>query len=102
MNDEEKIKLFNDVFSPKKNEKILFLYDYPHDEIKDNIKWNDRREMVKEWYILFEKIGRQIGFESDILKFPATGVHNIQIPINIIDIIKKSNLITFFLLILNS
>ena len=39
MNDEEKIKMFNDVFAPKAGEKVLFLVDLPHNDIKDNEKW---------------------------------------------------------------
>ena len=29
MNDEEKRKMFHDVFAPKKGESVLFLYDIP-------------------------------------------------------------------------
>ena len=30
------MKMFNDVFAPKSGEKVLFLIDTPHDNIKDN------------------------------------------------------------------
>jgi len=35
MRTEDKIKMFNDVFAPKKDEKILFLIDKPHDDINE-------------------------------------------------------------------
>jgi len=41
MNEEEKRKMFNDVFAPKKGESVLFLYDIPHVKIKDSMKWID-------------------------------------------------------------
>ena len=36
---EERIKMFKDVFKPMPNEKVLFLVDVPHDNIKDTDKW---------------------------------------------------------------
>ena len=42
MRPEERIKLFKDVFAPKPSEKILFLVDIPHDDIRDSLLlyWN--------------------------------------------------------------
>lgn len=90
---EEKIKLFNDVFAPKTGEKILILIDIPHDDIKDNKKWSDRREMAQDWYNIFNKIGGEKGFSVDWKEFKATGFHNTPIPSEIMDLIKNSNLV---------
>jgi hypothetical protein len=57
MNDEEKTKMFHDVFAPKRCESILFLYDTPHGKIKDSKKWIDRRKMAEEWYQTFRNMG---------------------------------------------
>jgi len=43
MNEKEKTKMFKDIFSPKKGEKILILIDSPNNKIKDNEKWKDRK-----------------------------------------------------------
>jgi leucyl aminopeptidase (aminopeptidase T) len=93
MNEKEKRKMFLDVFAPKKGEKILFLYDIPHDNIKDNKSWEDRREMTREWYKIFCNIGSETGFITDILSYPATGVQNSKIPKEIIERIRKTNLV---------
>ena len=90
---EEKIKMFKDVFAPKYGEKVLFLVDKPHDNIIDNQAWNGRREMAVEWYESFKEMGDEIGFTVDFVKFNATGLHNTPLPDNIIDIIRKSNLV---------
>ena len=90
---EEKIKLFNDVFAPKSGEKVLFLIDSQHDNIKDNKKWKDRRKMAKEWFDIFKKMGYKTGFSVKLLKYKATGMHNSSIPDEIINAINKSNLI---------
>jgi len=93
MNRKEKIKLFQDVFAPKGDEKILFLVDTPHDNIKDNKKWKDRRKMVKEWYNIFKEMGAKKGFLVNLLEYKATGMHNSAIPEEIINATYKSNLI---------
>ncbi len=90
---EEKIKMFNDVFAPKTDDKVLFLIDKPHDEIKDNKKWLERREMAKDWYNIFKKIGKDNDFSVDFKEFKATGIHNTPLPKEIIDNIKKSTLV---------
>lgn len=93
MDYDEKIKLFNDVFAPKKDEKILLLVDIPHDEIKDSKKWRERREMANEWYDTFKDLGVKKGFRVDYKEYPATGLHNSFIPKDIIDLALKSNLV---------
>jgi len=93
MNSEEKIKLFQDVFAPKNGEKVLFLIDTPHDDIKDNKKWRDRRKMAKEWFETFKELGEEEGFTVEMLEFHATGVHNSIISENALDAAKKSDLV---------
>jgi leucyl aminopeptidase (aminopeptidase T) len=90
---EEKIKLINDVFAPKTGEKVLFLVDIPHNNIEDNKKWFNRREMAKDWFKLFNKIGEEKEFSVDLKEFYATGTHNTPIPTEIINEVKNSNLV---------
>jgi len=89
----EKNKLFNTIFAPKQDEKILFLIDVPHDDIKDNVKWNERREMAKEWYEIFNENSTKKGYTVDMLEYPATGLHNTPIPTEIIKKLERSNLV---------
>ena len=93
MNDEEKIKMFNDVFAPRTGEKVLFLVDLPHDTIKDNKNWIDRREMAKEWFKLFEEIGKETGFSVKWMEYKATGLNNAPIPEDVLDAVRSSNLV---------
>ena len=48
MNFDEKKKMFDDVFAPSTGENVLIIIDKPHNNIKDNNKWKDRREMAFE------------------------------------------------------
>jgi len=89
----EKIKMFKDVFAPKSGEKVLFLVDIPHDTIKDNKAWKDRRKMAQEWYTIFREMGTEAGFSVNWLEYEATGVHNSPIPLETLDIAQKSNLV---------
>ena len=93
MNEKEKRKMFHDVFAPKKGESVLFLYDIPHGKIKDSTKWIDRRKMAEEWYQTFRNMGEKEGYKVDIVSFPATGLHGTSLPDDIIERVKKSNLI---------
>jgi leucyl aminopeptidase (aminopeptidase T) len=93
MKNEEKIKMFKDVFAPKPGEKVLFLVDIPHNIIKDNNAWKDRRKMAQEWYTIFKKMGIKTGFSVDWREYKATGVHNSPIPPETLDTIRKSNLV---------
>jgi leucyl aminopeptidase (aminopeptidase T) len=93
MREEEKIKLFNDVFAPKEGENVLFLIDVPHNDIKDNKKWSERREMANEWYKTFKDLGNKENFTVKLLDYNATGAHNSPIPKNIIDEIQNQDLV---------
>lgn len=93
MKHEEKIKMFKDVFAPKSGEKVLFLVDLPHDHIIDNIAWEDRRTLAHEWYMIFTEMGAKIGFSVKIQEYEATGMSNSTIPNEIINIVRKSNLV---------
>ena len=46
MQRKERIKMFREVFAPQPGEKVLFLVDVPHDNIKNLDIWKDRREIV--------------------------------------------------------
>lgn len=93
MIEKEKIKMFKDVFNPKKDENIIILFDAPHSNIKDNNKWKDRRKLAKEWYKTFVHIGEKTGFKTEIHTYPSTGVHNGQIPKETIEVLKKYDLV---------
>jgi len=90
---EERLKLFKDVFAPKSGEKILFLVDIPHDNIRDSALWKDRRKMAQEWYNTFREMGSEQGFSVVILEYDATGQPNAPIPQEIVDATRKSNLV---------
>lgn len=93
MNEDEKKKMFHDVFAPKKDENILFLYDTPHGKIKDSVKWIDRRKIAEEWYQIFRNMGNLEDYFVDIASYPATGLHNTGLPEDIIKKVEKSNLV---------
>jgi leucyl aminopeptidase (aminopeptidase T) len=90
---DEKIKMFEDVFAPKSGEKVLFLIDTPHDNIVDNNVWNDRRKMAQEWYMIFKEMGVKAGFSVDWSEYEATGLHNSPIRPEILEMVRKSNLV---------
>ena len=90
---EDKIKMFKDVFSPKSGEKVLFLADMPHDDIKDSDMWKNRRDMAREWHDIFKKMGDDVGFSVEIFEYPATGMHNGQIPDNVKETVKDYTLV---------
>jgi len=93
MNIEEREKMFTQVFSPKKDEHVLFLYDTPHNEIKDSETWINRRTMADEWYQTFKEMGEKEGYTVNIISYPATGLHNTDLPVNIVEKVKQSNII---------
>ena len=93
MKEEEKIKMFNDVFAPKSGEKVLFLVDVPHDDINDNEKWIDRREMAKDWFETFKKMGEETGFSVKWMEYNATGLNNKPISEDAIEEVHNSNLV---------
>ena len=93
MNFEEKKKMFDDVFAPSSGENVLIIIDKPHNNIKDNNKWKDRREMAHEWYESLKKMGNIEGFSVEMFEFDATGIHNTDLPQDIIERITKSDIV---------
>ncbi len=85
--------MLDDVFAPKKGERVLFLVDLPHDAIVDNEAWQARRHMADEWMGDFGEMARKTGFVVEKIEFPATGKNNAKIPVDIIDAARKSNLV---------
>ena len=80
-------KLLNDVFAPRQGEKVVVMIDLPHDHIKDNPDWADRRVMAEEWRQAFIKLGLNV---YPLLSYPATGASNADLP-NIPEIAKALN-----------
>ena len=93
MDYKEKVKLFNDVFSPKKGENVIILVDTPHNQIKDSEKWSQRREMAEEWYKDFKKLAEKKDFNVEFKEYKATGLHNKFLPEELCDYLKNSNLV---------
>ena len=93
MKNEERIKMFNDVFAPKSGEKVLFLVDMPHGNLTDSDVWKERRTMAQEWYRTFKELGKKIGFSVNLLEYDATGMNNSPIPQTVVDAVKKNNLV---------
>jgi hypothetical protein len=62
MQKNERMKMINDVFAPKTGEKVLIFFDIPHDNVKDNDKWKESRQMAKRWYETFKEMGDSQGF----------------------------------------
>ena len=85
--------MLEDVFAPKKGERVLFLVDLPHDEIKDNDEWRARRHMADEWLGDFGTMAENVEFMVDKIEFPATGKNNAKVPEEIIEEARKSNLV---------
>lgn len=69
-------KMFFSIFNPKKDEKILLIYDKPNDEIKDNIKWKERRIFIKKWYEFLLKLSKKYHFYVTLDYYDATGMNN--------------------------
>jgi leucyl aminopeptidase (aminopeptidase T) len=92
LDEKSRMKLLNDVFGPKKGEKVLILVDIPNENLKFSKQWKDRIEMAKEWYDTFKKMGESKGFIVDYLEFLSTGKNNAQIPEDIKEAVRESNL----------
>ena len=69
-------KMFFSIFEPKKGEGILLIYDKPNNEIKDNIKWRERRIFIKKWYDFLITLSKKYEFNIDLDSFNATGINN--------------------------
>jgi leucyl aminopeptidase (aminopeptidase T) len=93
MNQEEKIKMFRDVFNPKSGEHILFLVDLPHNALTDTPTWRDRRTMANEWFQTFKEMGKTTRFSVDWMEYKATGKHNAPIPREMTDAVRHANLV---------
>lgn len=93
MNTAEKIQMFQNVFAPKPAEEVLFIVDMPHGTIHDNSAWNDRRNMAREWYMIFKQMGATAGFSVDWFEYTAMGVHNTLLPQRVLERIRRSNLV---------
>lgn len=93
MQHEERIKMFKEVFAPLPGEIVLFLMDVPQENKKDFDIWKNRREMVHDWYNTFKELGTKEGFTVEMLEYKATGIHNAPLPRNVVDAVKKSNLV---------
>ncbi|NIM96465.1 MAG: hypothetical protein GTO18_22420 [Anaerolineales bacterium] len=73
--------LLVDVFEPQPGEKVLVMYDLPHDGLSDNAGWEERRAMAEEWHDAFEWLGNEVNFEvHPVLTYLATGAHNGPLP----------------------
>jgi len=74
-------KLFEDVFNPRKGEIVTILYDVPHDHIKDNKEWSERRKMAEEWQRQLEKFASLYEIIiKPLVTYKATGAHNADMP----------------------
>ena len=74
-------KLLVDVFDPEAGEHVTVTVDEPHDDVQDNPQWQERREMARQWRQALEKLGRERGFAvGPLLRFPATGANNAELP----------------------
>ena len=93
MQHEERIKMFKEIFAPRHGEKVLFLVDVPQDNQEDTNIWKERREMVENWYQTFKELAKEDGFTVEMLEYGATGKHNAPLPKNVVDAVKKSNLV---------
>jgi len=76
-------KLFVDVFDPQPGETAAVFVDLPHDEIRDNRAWKERRAMAERWHGALVEFGRDARFDvSSLINFEATGMNNGQLPAN--------------------
>jgi hypothetical protein len=74
-------KLFVDVFAPRPGEVVTVIYDLPHDNIRDNEEWHQRREMAEEWHMKIGAFAISYGMiVNPIVTYMATGSHNADMP----------------------
>ncbi|MCK4663207.1 MAG: hypothetical protein KAT68_10100 [Bacteroidales bacterium] len=93
---------FYDIFRPEEGENVTIMYDFPHDHIKDNIDWKERRLMAEQWR---EKLNNIKSYKINVMplaSYPATGSNNADLPlkchwgsqeIHIEEVIKESSII---------
>lgn len=93
MNVEERLQMFRDVFSPRKNERVLFLVDLPHGNIKDSTAWKARRRMAQDWMNDFKRLATGINLTVEMAEYNATGRNNADIPADIITVARGADLV---------
>jgi len=93
MNKQERIRLFEQVFSPKQGERILILTDEPHGDISDNESWIERRKMANDWYLTFKEMSGNKGYSVETSSFPATGMNNMPISDETKKLVRRYNLV---------
>ncbi|MHA1917886.1 MAG: hypothetical protein ACTSUV_06210 [Candidatus Ranarchaeia archaeon] len=98
------LKFILTVIDPQPNEKISFILDLPHEGIKDNPIWKDRREdIAPRWHAIFTELGIDRSFEvnplifyradiSQNFEFPEEGIMNEE-SINLASILSNSTLV---------
>ena len=91
MKDNQKEKLFKEIFAPKNNEKILFLLNKQNDSAKNIFYSKETQEIALEWFNTFKELGKSF-FSVDKIEFKSTPYNNSPAPIKVIDEVKKSNL----------
>jgi hypothetical protein len=76
-------KLFIDVFDPQPGETAAVFVDLPHDELRDNRAWKERRAMAERWHAALVGFGAEQRFDVlPLINFEATGMNNGQLPAN--------------------
>lgn len=71
-----------DIFKPQKGEKVTIMYDLPHVEIKDNLAWQERRNMAEEWHHNLALIADRWHISiNPIVTYNATGKNNSDLPV---------------------
>ena len=86
-------KTIIDVFNPKRNEKIGIIYDEPSFSKDDNFFWQDRRKLAREWFDIFNSLAEDVGFESELYSFLATGAHNAVLSNAVLDDLRRFNIV---------
>lgn len=86
-------KMVFSIISPKNNEKILIIIDFPTEDIINNERWKNRRELAKEWFDALKIIDSNIKIQVDLLNIHPTGINNKKIDEKTIELIKKYDII---------
>lgn len=89
---DQRVRLYQDIFAPQKDEKVLFLVDQPHGEIIDNSAWQARRMMANMWYHCFQKM-RDNKNGITMLQFDATGRSGKPLPDDVLKMAAQSNIV---------
>lgn len=75
------IKLLIDVFEPQQGEVATVVVDLPHDDIADNVRWQERREMAEDWRQALLQVAAERQFiVNPMLGYLATGGNNADFP----------------------